>query len=382
MASTKKKEKQSSLPPSAPPETLLGVLGHYVKETQKLEAAYLSLCRQFNELRASFESSNQTMEQLIHYLPEGLLFVNEDGIVLFFNPVAAEVTGLNREEVVKRCYWESFSDSLFGFSMTERLQEKKGGQKLFLTLGNRKEVEVATSYIPKKGMLLLLRDRTDQQKMQSSLNQSERLRELGEMAATLAHEIRNPLGGIEGFAQLLKRDLPEPSHQRMVEAILQGTGALNRLVSHVLDYSRPLKLHFTPTDLVKLIRESCALFQAAPNSPIIQFKTYPQSLFLSLDRDRIQSVILNLLRNAAEAGAGQIKLTLTKKGHLTIQDDGKGMESEEIEKLFTPFFTTKSTGTGLGLATSLSTLEAHGGKIEVFSKPGAGSKFTIQLSLQ
>jgi signal transduction histidine kinase len=251
--------------------------------------------------------------------------------------------------------------------------------RIFLTLRQEIDIEVSTSPIPEKGIVLMLSNRTEQQKLQKSLNQAERLQELGEMAATLAHEIRNPLGGIEGFARLLQRDLEGSSHETMINAILEGTGALNSLVSSVLDYARPMSLHFAPTNLVEVVRETLAHFAISADTLFCYFKTPFSQYTVSIDKVRFKHVLLNLLHNAQEADATEASVELTEGGTLLVKDNGIGISSKNLEKIFTPFFTTKNRGNGLGLAESLAVIKAHGGILEVFSEEGRGTQFTIKL---
>lgn len=379
MASTKKNGKNNSVPLKNAPEELLWKLAHYAQETERLEAAYTSLHAQFYDLKEKWEASHLTLEQVIAHMSDGMMFVSQEGIITLFNPAAAVLTGCPCETVLQHSYAECFSDDLFGFSMQEALSKPGRHQRIFLTLGEEREIEISTSPIPGKGILLLLTNRAEQQQLQKSLSQAERLQELGEMAATLAHEIRNPLGGIAGFAQLLKRDLDVPAHQRMIGAILEGTRTLNTLVTHVLDYARPLRLHFAPTELVALVQEACDLAQAAQTTTQYRFQSAFSEYTISLDKERIQLVLLNLLRNAAEAAATAVDITLSSEGLLRIKDNGQGISPKNLHKIFTPFFTTKARGTGLGLAASLSVVKAHSGNLEVSSEEGRGTQFTLAL---
>lgn len=377
MASIKKNAKCTSALLNTTPEQLHWM--HYIQETERLEAAYASLHTQFYHLKEKWEASHLTLEKLIFHMSEGMMFVTQRGIIALFNPAAANLLSCPTDTVLQRPYTECFSDDLFGFSMCQELVEPGRHRRVFLTLCGGKDIEVSTSYIPEKGVLLLLSNRTEQQQLQKSLSQTERLQELGEMAATLAHEIRNPLGGIEGFAHLLKRDLKTTSHQKMLGAILEGTRTLNYLITQVLDYAKPLCLHFTPTNLVDVVRAACTLAEATHPATRYHFQSAYTDYTLSVDKERMTLVLLNLLRNASEAEASLVTLSLSEAGVLIIQDNGTGISSPNLQKIFTPFFTTKAKGTGLGLAASLAVVKAHGGKLEVTSQEGEGTQFTLIL---
>lgn len=358
---------------------LLFLVTHYSQETKCLEEAYAQLQEQFYELKQKLKISHQTLEQIITYMSDGLMFVARSGNITLFNPAAGNLMGYLCETVLQQPYKNHFSDHFFGFSMEEALQKPVGHRRIFLTLSERIEVEVSTSDIPEKGLLLLLCNRTEQQKLQKSIGQAERLQELGEMAATLAHEIRNPLGGVEGFAQLLKRDLETPTHQRMIKAILEGTQTINHLVTTVLDYAKPMHLHFAPVDLCALIEETLSQFTAFEKKTELKFIFHHSNTTVSIDRARFKLALQNLLRNAHEAGARHIEIGLIGRSTIVIKDDGPGICQSNLQKIFTPFFTTKTSGTGLGLAEALAVVKAHGGSLEVSSEEGHGTQFIIKL---
>jgi signal transduction histidine kinase len=375
MSLTKKKEKKSSVPQM----DLEIKLASISKETKKLELAYDALQKQFYALKEKLECSLHTFEQMVAHLAEGLLFVTLEEKIAICNPAAAQLLDMRREKVLNSFYSEHFSDCVFGFSMKEALKKAFSNQRALLTLDNGKDLEICASKVPNRGVVLLLSDRSEEQKFSKSLQQAERLKEIGEMAATLAHEIRNPLGGIEGLARLLKRDLEAPSHQRMVQSILEGTGALSRLVSEVLDYARPFSLHFAPVDLVAFIKGTLELASASSEMPKCIFQSSHMHYMLSIDKEKIQRVVLNVLRNAFEAEATLVEICLTQEGTIIFKDNGKGICPKNLEKIFTPFFTTKTHGSGLGLAHSLAIIKAHDGILDVASQEGQGTKITIKL---
>lgn len=343
--------------------------------TKRLEHEHFKLQKNFQALKDQLEESHQTLEQIIAHMSDALIFVNFQGKISRTNRAAEVLLGVPQHDLLNALYWDHFSDTLFGFSLHSDLSHPRSDRRIFLTLQEKKELEVTTSIIPEKGILILLRDRTEIQKLEKSLQHQDRLRELGEMAAILAHEIRNPLSGIQGFGELLKRDLESPNHQKMIQAILEGSKTINRLITHVLDYARPLQLHFAPTDLVELIQEVVAYMRLDPNI----FSSDLQECSLSLDSQLIKLALMNLLKNALEASSTEIKIKLHKNGKLTLTDNGSGIDEGDLEKLFTPFFTTKSNGTGLGLAEVYKIIQGHGGNIQVTSTPGKGTTFTLNL---
>jgi len=221
---------------------------------------------------------------------------------------------------------------------------------------------------------------------------SDRMKQLGESTAYVAHEIRNVLGGITGFASLLKHDLAHSPHQqRMVEQIIEGTDNLNHLVSQILLFARPLHPHFEKTNLNKLLNDLQQLLLADSNITQqhihINVELPPEQIHLLLDYILFKSALLNIILNATQAmkNQGIITIKIQKDpSHIfiSITDTGIGIPNENIAKLFTPFFTTKPNGNGIGLCETQKIIHAHGGTIEVTSLPGNGSTFLIKLPVR
>lgn len=229
---------------------------------------------------------------------------------------------------------------------------------------------------------------TEMQRLKTQALLADRMKELGEMAASVAHEIRNPLGGIQGYASLLFRDLAGlPEKQKMVEPILEGAKALSRLVDRVLNYSKPLETRLVSTDLGAFVQEVIHLIQVDPCLPPnieIEKDLLEKPLFVLLDAELMRSALLNLLYNAIQAmpSGGTLSLSISKikdRAHIAISDTGVGILPEHLDKIFSPFFTTKEKGTGLGLSETYKIVQSHFGTLEVRSKPSKGSTFTLHL---
>ncbi|MEZ5315388.1 MAG: ATP-binding protein [Chlamydiales bacterium] len=346
----------------------------FSREIKRLEKAHEQLLQQFDALKEKFDVSHQTLEQIVNHMSDGLIFINQKGVITLYNPAAATLTGYLQQEVIGTSFWEHYPDDLFGFSLKSSLENAEIPSRLFLNFSNGLEIEAAPTMIPEKGLLVLLNDRTQLKQLEKSVQQNDRLKELGEMAATLAHEIRNPLGGIEGFAALLKRELQESSQLDMADAILEGSRTLNKLVNNVLEYTCPLMLHFELTDLSTLFYDTVKLAKSCGHRCKVNIE---KNHTASVDRGRIQLVLINLIRNGCEAHSPYVEMILTKEGTILIKDQGEGIHEKNLQKIFTPFFTTKATGTGLGLSEAYKVIQAHGGVMTVESKIGKGTCFAI-----
>lgn len=216
------------------------------------------------------------------------------------------------------------------------------------------------------------------------LAQKTRLEMLGRMSAGLAHEIRNPLGGIRLYTNLLKRDLSDrPAQTETLDKILAAVQNLNRLVEDMLTFGGNLVPQRTAQPVEGVIEDALALARAELEGKRISV-TRPAGprIEVPLDSGMMQRVFLNLILNAVQAMAegGTLVITLHPEGagaEIRFQDSGTGIA--EPEKIFTPFYTTKAKGTGLGLAIAQKIVEAHGGTIEAANVTEGGARFSVRL---
>ena len=233
------------------------------------------------------------------------------------------------------------------------------------------------------------------------MRQADRLSTLGTLAAGLAHEIKNPLGGIKGAAQLLERELPEGSELRdYTRVMLKEVQRVNRIVEELLELASPRRLEPSKVNLHKTLGDILILQKRAVGKKKITFQQQfdPSIPPVLGDEALLIQLFLNLIKNAVEAvgESGLIRVTsrvlsdysMTQKGErrsrmvaIEISDDGPGIHKEELEHLFTPFFTTKPNGTGLGLAICHKIVSEHRGMIKVDSDPARGTTFTVMLPL-
>jgi signal transduction histidine kinase len=223
------------------------------------------------------------------------------------------------------------------------------------------------------------------------LERRNRLAALGEMAAGMAHEIRNPLGGIQLYASLLAKDISDrPASRQLVEKISAGVKRLESLVSHVLHFTREINVSVSEMDLAEIVEQAVELAQPHANAKqIIVNVQGPRPLRAMADPVLIGQALLNLLLNAIEAmeTPGQIDVRFqfppeesdARQFHLMIRDRGPGIPAHILDRIFNPFFTTKDSGTGLGLAIVHRVVEAHDGTIIANNADDGGAKFEIRI---
>jgi signal transduction histidine kinase len=388
---------------------------------QSLEKLSSYLCTQVHDQDRSYIQIQDTLNQtnqalrekvveleviscylnaLLESIAQGLVQIRDDGIVTSYNTNAEKLLQIDRSQLLSSHYTHSLSDDLFGFSIAAALQGEHFPPSR-ITLHKRvievqmQQIEVRD--ISHKGVMFLLRDITQEEHWHRLALRNERLQELGEMAASLAHEIRNPLGGIEGFASLLAQDLKDSPLQEYARYITQGVHALNRLVSATLNYVHPLDLKLQKCYLHHLYQETLTLVQASAKTPTsITFTSIAPSqlMIVSIDKELIQSAIMNLIINSiqavevrcdASATKGSIQATFMlsedNQAILCISDNGCGIPEEIKESIFSPFFTTKPSGTGLGLSQAYKIIQSHGGSIQILSNKSGGTDALLSLPL-
>ncbi|WP_246188216.1 two-component system sensor histidine kinase NtrB [Paenibacillus tengchongensis] len=238
------------------------------------------------------------------------------------------------------------------------------------------------------GNVLIVQDLTEEEKMRTELDNVERLTLVGQMAAGITHEIRNPMAVVRGFLQLMREKSPsdlDSYYQIVMDELDRANGIINDFLS--LAQSRisdmePVQLHSVIEDLGPLLWADANL-----RGQTVELKLSGELPRLHLNVREIKQLVLNLARNAMEAMEAKGVLTLEtrltgEQVELVIRDTGSGIPQSQLENLFVPFFTTKSHGTGLGLSLCLSIVERHGGKIAVASEEGYGTEFTVSFPCQ
>lgn len=332
---------------------------------------------------------------IVENLEYGLMTVTRDGAIQVFNPFVQQLTGCSQEKAYGKPV------ALIFPLLPPGGGERQQGEFTYRPPGGEAVIIGYTviPYADKNGMLagriVTLRNLTEIRQMELALKRADRLAALGELSARMAHEIRNPLAAISGSVQLLAgHGALREDEARLLSIVLRESDRLNGLISEFLAYARPTPPLLAPFDLVPFIRDLVTLLAGDPRFDKIEIQTsLPANLTLLADQRQLQQVLMNLLQNAAEAmsSGGQIALiagvqqAIDDNGtkfsliRLAVEDHGCGLDPETRQHLFEPFWTTKPTGTGLGLATVYRIIESHGGTIQAEDRDGGGTVFTILL---
>jgi two-component system sensor histidine kinase PilS (NtrC family) len=237
------------------------------------------------------------------------------------------------------------------------------------------------------GFIMIFQDLTKYKKLELEMKQKEKWATIGELSSNIAHEIRNPLASLKGSIEILKEDLVTKNYkEKLMDIALNEMQRLDRIITDFLTYSRPTPPEFKKFELHSILDETIEILKNVKHGKddISIRKEYSGRLDLNADPQKLQQVFWNLGVNALEAmpqGGELIVSTKETEGSVQIifQDFGTGIDENNIEKIFYPFFTTKKQGTGLGLAIAYRIVEEHKGKINVNSGSGTGTIFEVIL---
>jgi two-component system, NtrC family, nitrogen regulation sensor histidine kinase GlnL len=348
-------------------------------------------------------------EQILSSVEDGVITLDRSGNVTFFNEAAEMLTDLAASHALSLSFVRIFRKepwlaALIRKSFPPSQESARGEGDLVSRWGKKIPVGVTVSPLLEPngkclGSILLLRNLTYHKELEEDLKRADRLAMVGTLAAGLAHEIRNPLGGIKGAAQLLRRSLDRDSSLLEYTHIMtREVDRVNLLIEQLLDLSRPAKLEIVPLNIHEVLEDVLLLELKTKAEPTITVKKLfdPSLPPIRGDRNRLTQVFLNLVRNGCQAMDDSGTLTITTRldtdryvrGQGTgrskfiwveIADQGIGIKEEDLLHIFSPFFTTKNSGTGLGLAVCYWIIKEHGGIIRVETSEGKGSTFKVSL---
>lgn len=342
-------------------------------------------------------SANEHKENILQSLTSGVVVVDSSRRVTTFSVSAQKITGVLPETVVgstldnlAQAPLDGLKDVLLKTIETEELVS--GKEVEVRTAEKRIPVGITTSILHDRGgkasgVIGVFADLSEKKQLEQKLKHSEKLAMLGEMSPAVAHEIRNPLNSIGGFAQLLVERSPEGDRRKEYgQVIVQETERISRIIEDILDFGRQKKPDLVPTDLNQLLEELLPTLQskASQFGVTISSTLAPDLPPVRADGNQLREVLLNLLHNALEAMPTGGSLTVATRAtehqvEIAVSDTGPGIDESIKGRIFELFFTTKKGGTGLGLCVSQEIVKNHQGEIRVQSKVGKGTTFTIRL---
>lgn len=354
-------------------------------------------------------------ENIIECLGEGIIGIDTSMIITIYNQAAERISGLSSSLTVGKHISDIFpKDTWFTEILKKTLREGKifieheniiyqRGAQIKPGVDGIVPINVSTSVITDSngdiiGAVALLRDLSSIKTIQEESVRKDRLAFLGTFAAGVAHEVKNPLGGIRGAAQLLSRRIKEKGLTEYTDVIVREVDRLNKILEEVLDFANPRKINPVPINIHEILNTVILLGDAMAQERAVRIiKSYDPSLPSVIgDREHLIQVFLNIVKNGIEAvdKGGEIVVNtriltdfhLVEEGYkaakmasVEIKDNGCGISKENMEKIFTPFFTTKAKGSGLGLALCFRIVKEHGGFFRIESSVGKGTTVSVFL---
>lgn len=347
-----------------------------------------------------------THEDILENLAEGVIGVDPGMKVLIFNQSAEKMCEVSRAMVLGRSIGDVFQRDA---RLVEMLSETLGVGRLFAEYEEKLTrrfspplpVAITTSQVfdsegKLTGAVALVKDLSGIKSLEAGSLRKERLAYIGTFAANLVHEIKNPLSGIRGAAQLLSRKVKDEKLTAYTDIIIRETDRLDGTLKEMLDFARPARLVKKEINIHRVL-DSVAFLMGQGLPPDTIKREYDPSLPpLYGDEGQLTQVFMNLVKNAKEAigGDGSIQIATrmitefhlvdagSQKGKMAsveVRDNGCGIKEADLENVFTPFFTTKHKGSGLGMAITLKIVKEHGGLIKIDSAPGAGTTVAVYL---
>ena len=342
-------------------------------------------------------------ENILESSPNGIIMISGDGFIQSINSKAEQILETDRESVLRKSISEIGDDRIETMLNTALRKQPQGSriqERLVKKAGEDCILEIGTSLVKRidgesAEIMILLRDITEEKKTEEIMRRMDRMSSLGQLSAGIAHEIRNPLSGINLNLQMLARQLKaDPESTEKISDSLEGIVRINGLIKNVLNFARPTPPNFKWDFLQRVIKETLSIMASQLKRQKIRvIKKLPVAgPAIFFDENQMRQVFVNLLVNAMEAmpDGGTIKITGSVETNgsrlglfrLIISDNGSGIPEDILSKIFDPFFTTKPEGTGLGLSILHQILEQHRAIIQVESSVGKGAVFTLSFPIR
>ena len=350
---------------------------------------------------------------IIDNIDDAVIVINQAGTIILFNPAAQNFTGLSEKQALGKVFCDCFQrqESLCDLVRTSLREGRSLSDHEAVTFespGHRRKRQLSVSVSPilstagqQQGAIVIMHDLTRVRSLEEAVRHADRLTMVGTMAAGLAHEIKNPLGGIKGAAQLLQMELGEKSElQDYTSLIIRESERINRIIVELLDLAAPRRNRLEPVNINKLLNQMTSLHRHSVTTRHIDFKLLldPSIPPIYGDSDLLSRLFLNLLKNAWEASFEHTEIIIetridgeyylsvegsrpTPLVQVRISDRGPGLSRTEMEQVFTPFYTTKDGGSGLGLPICQKIVADHGGLLHFNEHPDGGTIVTVSLPL-
>jgi two-component system sensor histidine kinase HydH len=360
---------------------------------------FIYVIQNYHQVNRSLQQTQEYARQVVASLASGLLSIDLTGRVITHNQPALKLLDIAPENIEAINLNDYLDFDAAGIADTFSNCQPNLDREILYQTRNPTPLPLSISVTPMsdddrtcRGAVILIRDLSRIKDLEAQMRRAEKLAAVGELAAGVAHEIRNPLSSIKGFAQFLLKNMAADAKEREYsQVIIREVDRINAVVNDLLTLARPMTAKWVRTDVAALVEHAVRLVapDAKANAIAVETRIEPDIQPVCADANQLTQALLNLLLNAVHAigreGAITVGAENAKQGQwcrLWVEDDGPGIGKELRAKIFDPFFTTRETGIGLGLAIVHTIVENHGGRIEVASPPPGGkhgSRFTVWL---
>jgi two-component system sensor histidine kinase HydH len=353
----------------------------------------LFMAQSYRSAKVSLSRIKAFSDHLVENMPIGLIAVDNNKKIAMSNNTAGSILSVSPSDISGKDAEEILPDALL--NLISGLGDGKGiiEKEIDCVLSDGRSIPLEVSAAELKdekedflGHIILFKDLSEVRSLRREVARSQRLASLGNLAAGVAHEIRNPLSSIKGFAVYFRERQEKEDDKQIAGIMIQEVDRLNRVVSQLVELARPVSVSKKPVSLSTVVENSLKLIERDASEKKIEIKKIfaQKELEILLDTDRISQVLLNLYLNAIDSmengGILTVELLEEEGGAIIkVSDTGAGIDEKDLPHVFDPYFTTKRTGTGLGLAIVHNIIEAHDGKITVASRAGEGAVFTVFL---
>lgn len=370
------------------------------KKAQKQLREYSRQLESMVEKRTiELEESKSHLEAMLSGIADGIVFTDQDNKITFINDAAELIFDIKRDDWIGKNFENAHSPESHKKAIQLIKDMREGKVKSYTSEIISGEKTIFAHFSPIMhgpeylGVIFIARDITEMKRLQAELIQSEKLALVGKMSSSIAHELRNPLVPIGGFARIIHKKLEEGSPiKKYAEIIIKEIDRLERLLHDLLYYTKEVKPVMQPANLNEIINELIILYEDTFNERKIKVdaRISPEIPLITLDPTQIKQSLMNLLYNAIQAMPDGGILTIESRmeeregihyASVYIHDTGCGIPDEVMKRIFDPFYTTKIHGLGLGLTLTKNIIELHGGEIEVKSEGGKGTTFKISLPI-
>ncbi|HNS57225.1 MAG TPA: ATP-binding protein [Smithellaceae bacterium] len=371
---------------------VLAFLASFVVEQEKKVRSLLM------EKESEFDQLDLLFRSIVESVDTGIMTIDFEGTIKTFNRAAEQITGYSLAQVKNRLVADVFPECIVTFALQLDKRQSKNRMEVVIEARNGRKVHLGCSLSPLKdkqnreiGSILIFQDLTEIRQMEENLEKSKRLALIGEMAAGLAHEMRNPLASITGSIELLRRNLAlKDTDDRLMQIILRGKDQLDNFVRDFLLLAKPIPVVREVIDVNETavdVLENMKLSKDWTNDIKIDCSLAPKVAAFA-NREQLRQVVQNLVLNAVQAMKEGGVLSLATKlmqvnnkevVEIKVADTGLGIEEKDLKKVFEPFFTDKEKGTGLGLTIVGRIVDGYGGKIEITSRINQGTVCTVRL---